>query len=470
MSDLDSVATPAPTPEDRRRAQRAWCWYDWANSVFPTSVVTVFLSLYLTSVAKSAALADTALNGPTPCAGDNTLVNCDVTFLGLQFPAGSLWGYLLSFATVIQVLVLPVAGAIADRSQNKRRMLAGFAFTGAVATCALALVQGQDWQLGVLLFTLGNVCWGTSVVVYYAFIPEISTADERDALSSRGWAFGYLGGGCALALQLVLFLGHDAVGLTEGQAVRVCFVITGLWWAGFTLVPLRVLRDRPNHERVDLGGGRISGGFRELGDTLRHARAFPLTLAFLGAYLVFTDGISTVANIAGQYGALELKLEQSTLIAAILMSQFVAFLGGVLHGRLARHLGAKKTILVSLVWWVVMLVLAYFVQAGEVVQFWGLAAGIGLVLGGTNALARSLFSQMVPKGKEGQYFAVYEIGERSTSWLGPLVYAGIGQATGSFRYAIISMIAFFVVGFVLVWLVPVRRAIRAVGNTEPALL
>ncbi|WHT16122.1 MFS transporter [Crossiella sp. CA-258035] len=470
MSGADTVHTAVGTPEDRRRIQRGWCWYDWANSVFPTSVVTVFLSLYLTSIARAAAEADTALNGPAPCAGDNTLVQCDVTFLGLQFPAGSLWGYLLSFATVIQVLVLPVAGAIADRSANKRRMLAGFAFTGAVATCLLALVEGQNWQIGVLLFTIGNICWGTSVVIYYAFIPEISTADERDALSSRGWAFGYLGGGVCLALQLALFQGHELLGLAQSEAVRACFILTGIWWAVFTLVPLRVLRDRPRQERTDLGGGKITGGFRELGDTMRYARKFPLTLAFLGSYLIFTDGISTVANVAGQYGSLELKLPQSTLITAILMTQFVAFIGGVLHGQVARRIGAKKTILGSLVVWLVMLVLAYFVQAGQELQFFGIAAGIGLVLGGTNALARSLFSQMVPAGKEGQYFAVYEIGERSTSWLGPLVYAGIGQATGSFRLAILSMMIFFIAGFILVWLVPVRRAIRAVGNSEPAVL
>lgn len=214
----------------------------------------------------------------------------------------------------------------------------------------------------------------------------------------------------------------------------------------------------------------VTAGFRELAQTLRAARAFPLTLAFLGTYLVFTDGISTVANISAQYGRVELRLDQQVLIATILIVQFVAFGGGVLHGVVARRLGAKKTIMVSLVVWIMVVVAAFFVQAGQQLQFYGLAVGIGLVLGGTNALARSLFSQMVPAGREAQYFSLYEVGERSTSWLGPLVFAGVGQATGSFRLAIVSLVVFFVVGLVLMAFVPVRRAIRAVGNEAPAVL
>ncbi|MCP2257627.1 MFS transporter, UMF1 family [Streptoalloteichus tenebrarius] len=463
---------PQPTRDAarRRREQRGWVWYDWANSVFPTSVVTVFLSLYLTSVAQNAARADTARNGPDPCPGGDALRQCDLSLFGLSFPAGSLWGYLLSVATVVQVLVLPITGAIADRTQNKRRMLGIFAFAGATATALLGLVAGADWQLGVVLFVLANISFGASVVVYYAFLPEIATADERDAVSSRGWAFGYLGGGVALAAQLALFLTHESLGLGQADAVRIIFVTTGLWWAAFTLVPLaRLRRHQPPHGR-ERGVATLGAGFRELGATLRAARRFPLTLAFLGAYLIYTDGISTVANVAGQYGRFELRLAEDVLITTILIVQFIAFVGGVLHGLVARRFGARRTILGSLLVWIAVVGAAYFVEAGQQLQFYGLAVGIGLVLGGTNALSRSLFSQMVPPGREAQYFSLYEVGERSTSWLGPLVFAGVGQATGSFRLAIISMVVFFVVGFVLVSLVPVRRAIRAVGNPEPKVL
>ncbi|MFI7121713.1 MFS transporter [Amycolatopsis sp. NPDC049868] len=470
------MATVDETGRDavRRREQRGWVWYDWANSVFPTSVTTVFGALYLTSVAAEAALRDTALNGPNPCPADaqgtrDKLRDCAIGVFGLNFPAGSLWGYLLSVATVIQVLVLPIMGAFADRAQAKRRMLAVFAFGGAAATTGMAFVADANWQLGVVLFVLGNIGYGTSVVIYYSFLPEIATADERDGVSTRGWAFGYLGGGLALALQLGVYVFHDALGLSTANSAQIAFATSGLWWALFTIIPLRALRGRaapPRHEQ----GSVFTAGFRELGRTLRAAKKFPLTLAFLGTYLVYTDGISTVANVSAQYGSEQLRFSDTVLIATILVVQFVAFAGGVLHGLVAKRLGAKKTIMASLAVWVLVVASAYFVQPGQVVQYLLLAAGIGLVLGGTNALSRSLFSQMIPPGREAQYFSVYEVGERATSWLGPLLFAGMAQATGSYRYAIISLVVFFFAGLVLISFVPVRRAIRAVGNDEPDVL
>jgi UMF1 family MFS transporter len=460
VSDLD---VPKLDASSRAREQRGWIYYDWANSVFQTSVITVFLSLYLTGVAK----ADAEANGRR-C--ETALVDCDVSFLGLQIPAGSVFPYLISIATVVQVLVLPIAGAIADRTQNKRRMLGWFAMIGSVATALLALVVGTNWQLAVWLFIVANVCYGASVVVYYAFLPEIAGPDERDRLSSRGWAFGYLGGGVALAIHLAIYLGRDKLGLTEAEAVRVCFLTAGIWWAAFTLIPLRTLQRHQAAQGNERGAAILIGGFRQLLRTLRDARNYPLTLAFLGAYLIFTDGISTVAQIAGLYGEQELHLSRDVLITTILIVQFVAFGGGHLHGALARRVGAKRTILVSLVIWVAVVTAAYFVQAGDQLQFYALALGIGLVLGGTNALARSLFSQMIPTGKEAEYYSLYELTERGTSWLGPLLFGAVAAATGSYRPAIISLIVFFVVGFILVALVPARRAIAAVGNPEPTLV
>ncbi|MGH3991155.1 MAG: MFS transporter, partial [Pseudonocardiaceae bacterium] len=409
----EATVQPAPgVPHDdagRRREQWGWCWYDWANSVFPTSVIAVFLSLYLTSVAENDALAS-----GQACPGGNALVGCDVSLLGLQFPAGSLWGYLLAASTALQVLVLPLTGAIADRTQNKRLMLGLFAFTAAAATALLALVADTNWRLGVVLFLIAAVGYGASVVVYYSVLPEIATADERDGVSSRGWAFGYLGGGIALALHLVIYLGRDALGLTEPEAVRLCFITAGVWWAVFTLIPLSRLRCHQPAQGTERGIAVLTGGFRQLGGTLREARAYPLTLGFLAAYLIYTDGITTVANVAGLYGERELGLERSTLITTILLVQFVAFVGALLHGRLARRFGAKRTIMGSLVVWIGVIIAAYFLEAGEEIQFYAIAVGIGLVLGGTNALSRSLFSQLVPPGKEAEYFSVYEVGEKAT--------------------------------------------------------
>ncbi|ASU79218.1 MFS transporter [Actinopolyspora erythraea] len=458
------------TETARRREHRGWCWYDWANSVFPTSITTVFLSLYLTTVATRAAESDVARNGTAPCPGGDALQRCDIALLGWSFPAGSLWGYLLSAAAVVQVLVLPLAGAIADRTRDKRRMLGVFAFGGAGTTALLAFVGGQNWLLGAVLFLLANLCFGAAVVVYYSLLPEIAGPDERDALSARGWAFGYLGGGAALALHLVVYVGHEALGIDQDTAVRLVFVSSGVWWAAFTVLPLRTLRGRGSDSGAAPEGAVLRTGFRQLATTLRQARRLPLTLAFLGAYMVFTDGISTVFKVSAQYGDLELGLDRQVLITTILIVQFIAFLGGMLHGWVARGLGAKRTIMLSLLVWIVVLVGAFFTRQGEPLQFYGVAAGIGLVLGGTNALSRSLFSQMIPVGSEAEYFSLYQIGERSTSWLGPLLFAVVGQTTGSFRLAILSLLGFFVLGLLLVALVPVRRAIREAGNSVPEVL
>ncbi|MGH3720176.1 MAG: MFS transporter [Pseudonocardiaceae bacterium] len=465
----EPTVQPAPgielTETSRRRDQRSWCWYDWASSAFPISVITVFLSIYLTAVARN----DAQAAGQT-CPTRNSLAGCDISLFGLHFPVGSLFDYLLAAATLLQVLVLPLTGAIADRTQRKRRMLGLFAFTGAGATVLLALVTGTNWRLGVVLFIVANTGYQASAVIYYSMLPEIATADERDGLSSRGWAFGYLGGGTALALNLATYLGRDGLGLSESAAVRVCFVTTGLWWAAFTVIPLYRMRGHQPPQGTERGMSALTGGLRQLLDTLRGARSYPLTLGFLAAYLIYTDGISTVASVAGQYGDLELGLPSSTLISTILMVQFVAFVGALLHGRVARRFGAKRTIMGSLVVWTGVITVAYFIQAHEALQFYAVAVGIGLVLGGTNALSRSLFSQLVPAGKEAEYFSIYKIGERATSAVGPLVFGAVGAATGSFRPAILSLVAFFVIGFVLLSLVPVRRAIQAAGNPEPAVL
>lgn len=464
---------PAADPATRKREQRGWYFYDWANSTFYTSVITVFGAAYVGGVAAEDAAANAVLNGSNPCMGpegENKLVNCDVGLFGLEFPAGSLWGYLIALATIVQVLVLPVTGAIADRSQNKKKLLGLFAFIGSAATALLVFVTGTNWELAVLLYIIGQIGYGASIVVYYSFLPDVATPDERDHVSARGWAFGYLGGGLALALQLALFLQHESLGLTEGEAVRLCFLFSGVWWAAFTIIPLRRLKERqPPHGR-EHGAGIMRAGFSELAGTIREARAFPLTLAFLGAYLVFNDGIATVVTVSAQYGREELKFPQQVLIITILVIQFVAFVGGWVHGLIAARVGAKRTIMGSLLVWILVIVAAYFLQPGKALQFYAVAAGIGLVLGGTVALSRSLYSQMIPPGKEAQYFSLYEISERGTAWLGPLVFAGVGQATGSFRPAIIALTAFFVVGFILLWFVPTRRAIAAVGNREPVVL
>jgi UMF1 family MFS transporter len=318
-----------------------------------------------------------------------------------------------------------------------------FAYIGAGATMGMFFLSGDRYLLGGALLVTANVAYAASVVIYNSFLPQIAEPDERDAVSSRGWAFGYAGGSLVLVANLVLFLQHDAFGMSEGVAVRLCLASAGLWWGAFTIVPLLRLRERgvPSPSAGGGEGGALGQGYN--------------------------DGVQTVISQASVYGSEELGLGQSTLIAAILLVQVLAVAGALLLGRLAARYGARRTVLGSLVAWTVTIGAGYFLPAGEPVWFFVLAAAIGMVLGGSQALSRSLFSHMVPRGKEAEYYSVYEVSDRGTSWLGPLLFGLTYQLTGSYRDAIISLVAFFAIGFVLLARVPVRRAVAAAGNPVP---
>jgi UMF1 family MFS transporter len=449
---VDSSNIAGRSGDGHRREQRGWYFYDWANSAFSTTVVTVFLGPYLTAVTKSAAGAGGFVHP-----------------LGIPVLAGSFFPYVLSLSVVLQVFLLPITGAVADRTRRKKQLLALFAYVGAIATMGMYLIQGSAYLLGGSLFIVANLSFGASVVVYNAFLPEIAEPDERDRVSSRGWALGYLGGGLLLGANLALFTAHESLGLSEGHAVRISLFSAGAWWALFALIPLRALRDRgtaPSDEQ----GSTLTAGFRQLIGTLRAARAYPLTLLFLAAYLLYNDGIQTVITLFATYSQEELRLGTSTIITVTLMVQFVAFFGALLLGVFARFFGTKRVVLASLILWTTAVVDAYFLETGATGQFYLLAVFIGIVLGGSQALSRSLFSHMIPRGQEAEYFSLYEISERGTSWLGTFIFGLTLQLTGSYRSALASLVFFFVAGFVLLVTVNVRRATVGAGNVPPERL
>ena len=449
-------------PASSRRERTGWYFYDWANSAFSTTVVTVFLGPFLTTVTELAAGCEL---GADECAGR-------VHPLGISVAAGSYFPYLVSLSVLLTVFVLPVMGAVADRAPRKKPLLAAAAFVGAGATVAMAFVTGERYLLGGLLFLIANIAFGASVVVYNSFLPRLAGPDERDKVSSRGWALGYLGGGLLLLLNLVVvqLLTVDGDHQRTLDLARWCIVSAGVWWAAFTLLPLRWLREHPSPEAARQRGNVLTDGFRQLGRTLRGLRAYPLTLFFLLAYLVYNDGIQTVIALASQFGTEELKLGQSTLIVTILLVQFLAFGGALLLGALALRIGARKTVLLSLLLWLGVVLAAFWLPEGQAVPFMLLGAAIGLVLGGSQALSRSLFAQLIPAGKEGEYYGFYEISDKGTSWLGPLAFGLVFQLTNSYRVGIVSLVVFFVLGAILLALVPMRRAVVEAGNTPPRVL
>lgn len=460
-----SSTEPRPSPvsgQERRREQRAWYVYDWANSGYLTTTATVLLGPYLTVVAKRAA-----------CPGQDTDLVCrtDLSVLGIPVSPGSLALYAVTVATLLSAVLLPMVGAIADRSGRKRVLMARLAWTGATAASAMVFISGDNWQLGVVLLLIASLCLGSSLVVYDAILIEIAGPDERDRVSSRGWAAGYLGGGLLLAVNLGLVTGHDAVGVSTETAVRISLLSAGIWWGAFTVIPYLRLRDRPAAGVwVEGGGSTLAQSFGQLRDTLVHLRGYPQTLTFLIAYLFYNDGIQTVIYASSIYGQEQLDLASEQLIMTILLVQFVAFFGALLFGRVAGRVGAYRTILVSLALWCAVVAVGYLLPVGQLLPFLGLAVLIGLVLGGSQALSRSLFSHLIPAGRGAEYFSLYQAAERGTSWLGTLVFGLVFQLTDTYRVAIIALIFFFVVGGVLLSRVDVRRGIEAAGNHVPAVL
>ena len=442
------MATAAPLPYSKRE-QRAWYFYDWANSAFSTTVVTLFLGPYLTALAKSAA-------GPDGL----------VSYFGLRVAPQSVWAYSVSLSVCTQVIGLPLFGAIADYGHRKREILALLAWLGAAATMAMYLLHGGRYFLGVVLFLIANLTFGAAMVVYKAFLPEIAPASERDAVSARGWGLGYLGGGLLLALNLLLYTRSSQWGLSESMAVRISLFSAGLWWAAFTVIPVLRLRNRVPAKTPPPGTNYLTAGLRQLGHTLSEVRRYRHTLLFLAAYLIYNDGIQTVFTMAAQFGSEELHLSMGTLTASILLAQFVGILGALAFDRLARRTGNKRAVMLALLVWTAVLFYAWL-GVRSAWEFNLLSAVVGAVMGGSQALSRSIYSFLIPKGKEAEYFSIYEVSDKGTSWLGPLLFGLALQWTGNFRLAIFSLIVFFLAGLALLARVDVRGGAIAAGNEPP---
>jgi UMF1 family MFS transporter len=306
-------------------------------------------------------------------------------------------------------------------------------------------------------------------VFYNAFLPEIASEDQRDRVSSRGWALGYIGGGTLLLLNLVLYQLRDIIGLDAGTAARISMASAGVWWLVFGYVAIQRLHERGTPRQLPAGETYLKIGFKQLWQTLREMRKYPVTLRYLIAYLLYNDGVQTVIVVAALFGAQELGMESSDLILVILMVQFMAFFGALLFGLIAGKVGAKRAIVISLLIWSAISVWAQL-SLKSVPEFWLLAALVAVVLGGTQALSRSLFSQMIPRDREAEFFSFYEISDKGTSWMGTLIFGLVTQWTGSMRTAIFSLIILFISGLLILFTVDVPRAIKEAGNDVPKSL
>jgi MFS transporter, UMF1 family len=440
-----STTRPGTSVNDAREIF-GWIVYDWANSAFYTTVVAALFGDYITRLAQAAV-------------GENGTV---LQLGPLLVTAKSLAPLTVGVSVFLQVFLLPILGAYGDYSTLKKRLMMIFCYGGVAANCLLFFLTVNHHLFGALIFILANLCYGASIVFYNSFLPDITTEDQRDRVSSRGFAWGYLGGGILLALNLVLIFAAEKIGLSTGMAVRLSLLSAGLWWGAFSVISFKRLKTRPPARQLPADQSYWTIGFTELAATFR----------YLIGYLFYNDGIQTVITVSGVFMGQELFRSRgldtppSFLIGVLLLVQFVAFLGALGFERVARIAGTKKAIIISLIGWCGIVIYAYgFLHT--IPQAWVLAVFIALVLGGSQALSRSLFSQMIPKSREAAFFGIYEISERGTSWLGPIVFGFVVAYTNSYRQAILSLIGFFVIGTIILLFSDTDRAIHDAGNLLP---
>jgi len=522
----------ATAPINDRKEIFGWAMYDWANSAFSTTVGSVFLGPYVRDLAETVAKADfLAKNGVvwTEASGQSLVVK----FLGLPVAPEAVIAFAISLSVVFQAGFLPILGAISDYSHRRKQMLQLFATIGALATIAMFFITLGTWTLGPILFIIANLSFGAALVFYNAYLPDIASEEERDRVSSYGFALGYIGGFILLALNLALFLLHDSFGISGELSVRINLASAGVWWLAFSTITWKRLRLRHAAHEIPSGDNLLTIAFKQLSKTMdvpaksiaiyllspllifiwaplitpyitnlmntgrlnpelailpvfiplfgpvillvrflrNKYRKTPETSKYLTAYLIYNDGIQTVIAIASTFAAAPiirggLDLPDETLIAVILMIQFVAFFGALFWGKLAGWIGAKQSIIISLVIWSGVVIYAYGGMKGEsrATEFMILGAIIALVLGGSQAISRSLFAQMIPKSKEAEFFSIYEISERGTSWLGTLVFGVAVTIFANLRIAILALIFFFVVGLLILFFVNPAKAIQDAKN------
>ncbi len=429
-----------------RRSILGWALYDFAESAFATSILVAILPVYYLSIAPQGGIA--------------------VAFGPIRFTtaASSLWAYTISFSTMLIALPSPVLGALADSGGRRKLFLGVFGYTGALFSALLVFVGTGDYLLASALFCVANIGSVGSSTFLNALLLDVAPPGKMDSVSGKGFAAGYLGGGTVFVINLLMIAHPEWFGIPSQEwGIRLSFLVVGLWWAVFSIPTMLWVRERPREEKTH-GSRIVREAFRTTWMTLRRITRFRDLSLYLLAFLVFNDGIQTVIVMAVPYAKETLRLDTTTLMGVLVLIQAIGIPGSLLFGWVAERLGSKRALLISLTIWSGVVIMAWRMTSAA--EFWVLGACVGLVLGGSQAISRSLYGALIPQPRAAEFYGFLAVSSRFSSFLGPLVFGLARDITGSMRAGILALIVFFIVGSGLLLLVNMQRGIESARAEE----
>jgi MFS transporter, UMF1 family len=414
----------------KKRPVWSWMLYDFGNSAFATTIMAAILPVFY----------------------------YDVAAKGVQESlAASYWGYSQSIAVLIVAILAPILGAISDYSAAKKRFLMFFAYMGMLASVMLAFVGEGDYIFASALLILGTIGFSGANVFYDAFLPEIAEGQDIDRVSATGFTLGYVGGGLLLAVNLLMIMKHQWFGLPNALiGTQLAFVSVGVWWFIFS-IPL--FKNIVEEKKVQPKRTKsyVSIGFHRLGRTWKELKHFKQLLIFLLAFWLYNDGISTIIKMATIYGR-DIGIDSTSLITALLITQFVGIPCTFFFGWVAGKITPKRALIISLFIYLGIVGLGYFMTSA--LHFYMLAICVGFVQGGAQSLSRSIFGRMVPGDRHAEFFGFYGISSKFAAIFGPFAFALVGQLTGSSRLGILSLIFFFAVGILLLFILDIDKGVE----------
>lgn len=430
--------------KNQKKVIDAWCMYDWANSVFNLTITSAVFPIYFTKVAVGTDGSDV------------------VNFLGFQFRNTVLYSYSISAAMLLLLVMNPFLTSMADYSGRKKMFMKIFCYIGAIS-CAYFFFFTKDTITSIVFaFMFAYIGWYGSGIFYNSFLPEIVTEEHYDRVSSRGFSFGYIGSVILLIVNLLMIMkptwfGFSAEALESGLPARISFLTVGIWWAAFAQIPFRVL---PNDAPRKMEKQWFRSSLKGLQKVFKEVQKSQYIKRFFLAFFVYNMGVMTVIYVATLFGTKELKLEDSQLIITILLIQLVGILGAFLATKLSKKFGNTKALRIEIFVWACITVAAYFTKTAT--HFYILAACVGMVMGGIQALSRSTFAKLMPENTTdtASYFGLYDITDKLATMLGTLGFGFIESITGSMRDSILFLLVLFVISFFLLFRIPSKNVYR----------